>query len=302
MKNILLSLGIAAVIASGFAPANATAEQSYATRAVRSTPEVTSGTNGQWIVISGGEEDMDKLNQVLADCGIHLNSLFQNICPDLPQISRPECPTPEITQPESPAPEPSAPETSAPETPAPEPSAPEASVPETSAPEISAPEATAPETSAPETSAPEPSAPETSAPETSAPGETAVPSESIHPYILRIVELVNEERAQVGLNPVTLDASASQAAAVRAREIVTSFSHTRPDGRSCFTALTEAGVNYRLAGENIAWGQSTPEQVMEGWMNSSGHRANILHESFTHIGVGYYQQGGVNYWTQLFFQ
>ncbi len=61
------------------------------------------------------------------------------------------------------------------------------------------------------------------------------------------------------------------------------------------------GVSYRGAGENIAWGQKTPEQVMNGWMNSAGHRANILNEKFTSIGVGYHQNAnGVNYWSQLF--
>ncbi len=125
-------------------------------------------------------------------------------------------------------------------------------------------------------------------------------SEDVHPYVLRIVELVNEERAKAGLNPVALDAAASTAAQVRAGEIVTSFSHTRPNGSSFATALKEQGVSYRTSGENIAWGQRSPEAVMEGWMNSSGHRANILKESFTHIGVGYYQENGVNYWTQLF--
>lgn len=60
-------------------------------------------------------------------------------------------------------------------------------------------------------------------------------------------------------------------------------------------------MSHRGAGENIAWGQKTPEQVMEGWMNSAGHRANILNEKYTSIGVGYYQNAaGRNYWSQLF--
>ena len=122
-----------------------------------------------------------------------------------------------------------------------------------------------------------------------------------HAYVLRVVELVNEARAEAGLNPVSLAEDVTAAAQVRAVEIVTSFSHTRPNGTSCFTALEEAGVNYRGAGENIAWGQRTPEEVMNGWMNSAGHRANILNGSFTTIGVGYYQNAsGVNYWTQMF--
>ena len=115
--------------------------------------------------------------------------------------------------------------------------------------------------------------------------------------------LVNEERAKAGLSPLTLYTRAASAAAVRSGEIQTSFSHTRPDGSSFSTALTQAGVNYRSSGENIAYGQTTPEQVMNSWMNSSGHRANILNVDFTSIGVGYTQSSsGTPYWTQLFFR
>ena len=123
----------------------------------------------------------------------------------------------------------------------------------------------------------------------------------VHPYVLKVVELVNKERKSAGLNPVTLNTDATTAAQVRAEESSVSFSHTRPDGTSFATALKDAGVSYRSCGENIAWGQKTPEQVMEGWMNSAGHRANILNASYTEIGVGFYQNAsGVNYWSQLF--
>ena len=95
-------------------------------------------------------------------------------------------------------------------------------------------------------------------------------------------------------------AAGEQAAQTRAGELQTSFSHTRPSGASCFTALTEAGVSYTRAGENIAYGQSTPEAVVQSWMNSSGHRANLLSSSFTTIGVGYTVVNGTAYWAQLF--
>lgn len=167
------------------------------------------------------------------------------------------------------------------------------------------PEVPAPDETQPELPATTPSAPETSVPDSQPPvtgdEEETPPAESVHPYVLRIVELVNEERVKAGLSPVTLDAAASSAAMLRSREIVSSFSHTRPNGSNFSTTLKEQGISYRRAGENIAWGQRSPEQVMEGWMNSSGHRANILGESFTHIGVGYHQENGVNYWTQLFY-
>ena len=119
-------------------------------------------------------------------------------------------------------------------------------------------------------------------------------------FASQVVELVNAERAKYGLSALTVDAKVQQAALVRAKESVQSFSHTRPNGSSFSTALTEAGVSYRRAGENIAYGQRTPQQVMNAWMNSSGHRANILNEDFTTIGVGYTVINGTAYWAQLF--
>ena len=119
-------------------------------------------------------------------------------------------------------------------------------------------------------------------------------------FASQVVALVNAERAKHGLSALKVDAKVQQAALVRAKETAQSFSHTRPNGSSFSTALTEAGVSYRRAGENIAYGQSTPQQVMNAWMNSSGHRANILNENFTTIGVGYTVINGTAYWTQMF--
>lgn len=120
-------------------------------------------------------------------------------------------------------------------------------------------------------------------------------------YAKRVVELVNAERAKAGLSPLSVHTAAAGAAQTRAREIETVFSHTRPDGSAFSSILTSAGINFRGAGENIAYGQKTPEQVMESWMNSSGHRANILNSGFTSIGVGHYKNSaGISYWTQLF--
>lgn len=116
-----------------------------------------------------------------------------------------------------------------------------------------------------------------------------------------VTSLVNAARQDAGLSELELDADLCAAAQARAQEIAQSFSHTRPDGSSCFTILEEFGVSYRAAGENIAMGQRTPEEVMDGWMNSSGHRANILNGTFTSIGVGYYVDGaGAAHWVQIF--
>ena len=119
-------------------------------------------------------------------------------------------------------------------------------------------------------------------------------------YASQVAALVNAVRAQHGLAALTVDARVQRAAQVRAAETVQSFSHTRPNGSSFSTALTEAGVTYRTAGENIAYGQSTPQAVVDAWMNSSGHRANILSSSYTTIGVGYTVVNGTAYWAQLF--
>ena len=105
------------------------------------------------------------------------------------------------------------------------------------------------------------------------------------------------------------DETVTTAAMTRSKEIEKSFSHTRLDGRGFGTAITDLGITYRGAGEiptlvtNTAkvWGQKTPEAVMNAWMNSEGHRANILNPNFKKIGVGYRTNSqGTTYWTQLF--
>ena len=111
---------------------------------------------------------------------------------------------------------------------------------------------------------------------------------------------VNAARAKNGLSALTLDANMNRAAAVRAAEMAQSFSHTRPNGSRGLTALNEAGVSYRTAGENIASGQQSAQAVVSAWMNSSGHRANILSASFGRMGVGQATIGGRTYWVQLF--
>lgn len=132
------------------------------------------------------------------------------------------------------------------------------------------------------------------------PGNDNSADTSVSAYAQKVVDLVNAERAKNGLSALTVDTSVTAAANVRAKEIKQSFSHTRPNGSGFSTALTENGASYRGSGENIAWGQKTPEAVMNAWMNSDGHRANILNPKFTKIGVGHYVNNGTSYWTQLF--
>ncbi len=121
-------------------------------------------------------------------------------------------------------------------------------------------------------------------------------------YISRVVELVNTERAKEGLSPVTMTSELNEAADVRAKEITKSWSHTRPNGSSCFTVLDQRHIEYMDAGENVAFGYTSPEDLVKAWMESPGHRANIMNSCFTKIGVGHYfnKGDGLNYWSQFF--
>ena len=143
----------------------------------------------------------------------------------------------------------------------------------------------------------------TEAPKTTqAPKATAAPStdSSASSYAYQVVDLVNQERAKYGLSALSVDTTLMSAAQKRAIETVTSFSHTRPNGSSFSSVLSEYNYSYRSAGENIAYGQKTPQEVVNAWMNSSGHRANILNSKYTKIGVGCYKSGSTYYWSQLF--
>lgn len=113
----------------------------------------------------------------------------------------------------------------------------------------------------------------------------------------KVFEIVNQERIKAGVKPLKFNNDMYKAAMVRAKECDESFSHDRPNGTSCFTALKEAGVKYFSAGENIAMGYRTPADVMKGWMDSEGHRNNILNPNFTDFACGVYNSG---YWSQFF--
>lgn len=121
--------------------------------------------------------------------------------------------------------------------------------------------------------------------------------------IKRVLELVNQERAKNGLNALTLNNELTHIATIKATDMKDKnyFSHNSPTYGSPFDMLQQFGVKYSYAGENIAAGQTSPEQVMNDWMNSSGHRANILNKNYTQLGVGYVKGGQYGtYWVQLF--
>ena len=119
-------------------------------------------------------------------------------------------------------------------------------------------------------------------------------------YETEVIRLVNEIRLENGLNPLTAHWELSRVARYKSQDMADNryFSHTSPTYGSPFQMIKAFGLSYRTAGENIAMGYSTPQAVVDGWMNSSGHRANILNASYTQIGVGYVAQG--HYWTQMF--
>ena len=127
-----------------------------------------------------------------------------------------------------------------------------------------------------------------------------MPDEKVASYEEEVIRLVNEERVKNGLHTLTADWELSRVARYKSQDMKDNnyFSHTSPVYGSPFTMMKNFGISYRSAGENIAKGQRTPQAVVNAWMNSSGHRANILNASYKKIGVGYVAGG--HYWTQMF--
>lgn len=128
---------------------------------------------------------------------------------------------------------------------------------------------------------------------------TAAPS--VSNYERRVVELVNVERQKNGLAPLTLDPAISNVARIKSKDMSDNnyFAHQSPTYGSAGDMLSQHGIRYSAWGENIAAGQRTPEEVVSAWMNSPGHRANILGSHYTKIGVAYVNNGRP-YWTQMF--
>ncbi|WP_243112497.1 MULTISPECIES: CAP domain-containing protein [Acutalibacteraceae] len=119
----------------------------------------------------------------------------------------------------------------------------------------------------------------------------------------QVVQLVNQERTSRGLSALSVDTALTKTATLKSQDMAKLgyFDHTSPTYGSPFDMMKQFGISYRTAGENIAMGQTSPQQVMTGWMNSEGHRANILNSSYTKIGVGIAQNSnGQYYWTQQF--
>ena len=126
---------------------------------------------------------------------------------------------------------------------------------------------------------------------------TVVQKEIMSKAEAQVLESLNRERALNGVKPLIMSDDLQRTAQIRVRELFVSFSHTRPNGESCYTTFPQ-GYNWK--GENIAMGHKSPEQVMDGWMNSEGHRANILNPKFTHVGIGALCIDGKYCWIQCF--
>ncbi|WP_396954187.1 CAP domain-containing protein [Neobacillus niacini] len=203
----------------------------------------------------------------------------------------PAAPTPTVPVPATPAPAPVTPVPKAPTAPAPvtpAPKAPTAPAPVTPAPKApTAPAPKAPTTPAPAAPAPKPAAP---APTTG----------NVSQYVQQVIDLTNAQRSKSGLPALKADSQLSGVAQKKSVDMQQNnyFSHTSPTYGSPFDMMRDFGVTYKSAGENIAQGQRTPQEVVNAWMNSEGHRKNILSANFTHIGVGYEKSG--NHWTQMF--
>ncbi|WP_249872790.1 CAP domain-containing protein [Oceanobacillus saliphilus] len=125
-------------------------------------------------------------------------------------------------------------------------------------------------------------------------------SQQLSQFEQEVVELTNQERAKQGLPALKIDTELSKVAREKSRDMAVNnyFDHNSPTYGSPFDMMKSYGISYSTAGENIAKGQRTPAEVVNAWMNSQGHRENILNGNYTHIGVGYVEQG--NHWTQLF--
>ena len=129
---------------------------------------------------------------------------------------------------------------------------------------------------------------------------TAPASSQVSAFEQQVLQLTNQERAKYGVPALKLDVELSKVAREKSRDMQAKgyFDHNSPTYGSPFDMMKKFGISYRSAGENIAMGQQSPQEVVTAWMNSEGHRKNILNASYTHIGIGHVSQG--NYWTQMF--
>ena len=208
-------------------------------------------------------------------------NILQVICPDF-ELPRPELPDVEIPDAEGP-------DVDEPGTEEPDVEIPGVDEPGTEEPDVEIPDVEVPAPEMPET-------PDVEEPDMEIPGDGV----SVSALERQVAELVNQERAAYGLAPLTLSVQLSDGARLKSQDMRDNryFDHNSPTYGSPYDMMGSLGITYAAAGENIAMGYATAEAVVNAWMNSPGHRANILSENFTQIGVGHVADG--NYWTQWF--
>ncbi len=292
-KKVLLSMALLSAVAVGIAPVTANAS---------GVKTVQVQVDGSIHRIVG--QKFECLKQIVIKHGVIIantgNSCQNTINPDV------EIPDTSISGSEKPGIETSTPDPGHPDV-----EKPDAGITDTAKPDTGASGAETPDTTIPDSGTPDTDISETPSPNTPGSSEGQLPgtqkpgadesNDDESSYAQQVVKLVNEERAKAGLPALEVQTKITAAANIRAKEIKQKFSHTRPDGSNFSSVLKSQGVSFSGSGENIAYGQKSPEKVMEGWMNSSGHRANILNKNYKYIGVGYYQdEKGVKYWVQLF--
>lgn len=211
-----------------------------------------------------------------------------------PVAAKPAATTPAVTKPATPVA--TKPATTAPAAkPATTPAVTQPATPVATKPAATAPAATTPVATKPAT--------QTTAPSTAATTPSNTVSSSNLSYEQKVAELVNIERQKAGLSALTFDQSVSNVARTKSKDMAANnyFAHQSPTYGSAGDMLTRFGIKWSAWGENIASGQKTPEAVVTAWMNSPGHRANILSTNFSKIGVGYaVNSNGTPYWTQIF--
>ena len=157
-------------------------------------------------------------------------------------------------------------------------------------------------TPAPETTKPEQKPAPTPTPETTKPAPVQTSGE-FSAYQQEVLNIVNKERTSRGLSALKFNAELAKVATTKSQDMIDRnyFDHNSPTYGSPFDMMKKFGITYKSAGENIAMGQKTPQEVMTAWMNSDGHRKNILNSSFTEIGIGIAKdKNGRLYWTQMF--
>ena len=218
---------------------------------------------------------------------------YKNVC--VIKVQKPSNCFPNIQLPEVDCPEVELPEVDCPDV-----EVPDVEVPDVEVPDVEVPDVEVPDVEVPDVEVPDVEKPDTETPDTEKPGTETPEVSTQAAYENKVLELVNVERAKYGLSPLEMDESVRNVARIKSSDMRQNnyFDHNSPTYGSPFDMLKQFGINYKSAGENIAQGYQTPEAVVQGWMNSPGHRANILNESFTHIGIGYDAQG--HYWTQMF--